>query len=225
MLSSIITDSLQRLFLSFEDYIYYNIIKDKPDEHSQIKFALKAINVPLDLAKKVRSLRNLASHGYIINESAISSFKTQELTIPFIISTLEEFSQFIKDNQPQMYKHYSQVVRNIFVEVITAFKYKKIVQTSEDVLNNYPNCEFEMLKNKNLFVERSIMNISKLERLVEIIECKPLLIEINVKTMPCKLYLTCHPKKEYLIKQFCEKNALSIVKFTENRIKKTYYIE
>ena len=224
LISSVTIDSLQRLFLSLEDYIYFNYLKEEPKEYSIFKKAIETLHVPTKLLDNLVCLRNFASHGYIINESSIYSESTIELTVPFIMSTLEEFTRFVKDNDSKLFNFYSRILRELVIEVITVAKYKKIIQTSREILTTYPNYDKETLKVKNSFVDRSMFDIALFNELAEIIDCKQTVAKLEIKSIPYPLYLTCGIRDARIIEEFCNKNGFEIKGKTTEPIQITYLI-
>ena len=224
LISSVIVDSLQRSCLALEDYIYFNRIEEEPKEYSIFKKAIETIGVPNDLLNDMVCLRNFASHGYIINESLIYSGGTKELTIPFIISTLEKFLRFVKSCDPQLFNYFSRIVREQIIEVVTSAKYKKIVQTSREILLTYPDYDQKTLEIKNMYVNRTILDISLFNEIAEIIDSKQVVAKLDIKSIPHPLYLTCKPRDTISIDEFCDKNDFEIKGKTIEPLQITYII-
>ena len=212
ILSSVLADGLQKVFLMVEDYLFsHKIIKTKKT-YSTILDAIKAISRDPLLPLRVSILRNMVAHGYVLNENYLFKGETIPFSIDFIIRTLEQMLELFKNEDSEAYHYLGQTIQAQLLNTIVNYKYKMIVQFSKEFFESYPEYNEKDWEIKHGFVANSMLDIKRFNCLITDNDSVKRVIRISVKGFEKQLYLYDIEPSMNLIKQFCEKNGLKIKK-------------
>lgn len=221
LMSSILVDSIIKIILLLENYIYRTrkIFRLK---YSSLGIALKEIGMPNDLIKEVRFLRNFAAHGYILNEYMIYRDERKHFTIDFIIDTFAKCLSYFKENQIDIYNNFSMFINKFLINTLISGKYKLIVTSSRKAIKN--NLEFDkndFLK-KSLFVKNSFFNINKFEKFDIRFLKNSMLIKLNIEGFKYPFYLNNNNKDIMLFQEMSKNCGFTIINQKERTIISEY---
>ena len=168
IVSSSLTSALNSIFLSLERSIYdhFSYRKSKT-EYSRIKDAFELVGFDGKLKESAIRLRNFAMHRMLLNEYAIIGDKTYQYNIDFIIDTLVSIEKHFKNTNETLFNSFMKDVENFFIKRMVSVKYNKVIEYTLDVFegNKRYDPNGQDVNNKFLFVEGSVYDITKLNKL------------------------------------------------------------
>ena len=210
IVNSAINYGVTSIFLRLEDKIYkeYNIGLETSD-YSTTSKALEKLKIDSELGFKIRALRNFAFHSYVFEDYSLFGKKHIQYTYSFVIETIRELELFFKKEYPQIYKTFSSDIKNFIVQPLINAKYNQITEYTIDGFDGhplYPNPDAQDVKNKFLFLERSMVSDRKLERLFVDEKPAPYILEYILSDREQHLLIKntdCHREKfnKYLASQ------------------------
>lgn len=235
IVSSLITDSLSRIFLSLESYIYktrgiqrYN--RDSQSyEYSTIGKALKHIGVPGQIVKEVKYLRNFCAHGYMLNDYLLYKEETRQFTLEYVIRTIKQLSNYLEKNVGDVYNNFKEYKREFLINKIVKTKYKIAIAYSDVVINEFPNHDRAELSKKNGFIKNSFFDITLFNEITNFEIQKIKVIELSVDDIGQNLYFYYNELSMERIYSFCRcygyeiierKDSGLIIKLTAKKCKK-----
>lgn len=227
MLSSVISDSLLKIFLLIEEYIYGKTIQYNMSEPvlTSIGRALAKLSIPSNIITEIKYLRNFVAHGYLLNESLVYDNTSKQFSVDFLLDSLYKFTKYLKDNNSEIFGYVKTVLTNLFVNKVIYAKYKKAIETSMQILKTYPNYNEKELFIKNNFLNHSFIKIEKFNDLNKLLENNCRIVEVSVKGLKYSLYFKNNKDSILILNNFMSKNGLSIVNEINNGIHKKYFLE
>ena len=166
IVSSVLTGSLIEIFLRFEEETY-RIYDFEHEGYSKILAAFSLVGFSQELATDLITLRNMAMHGYVLDEFEIFNGVAYQYSFEFVISTLGKMLKELQEKNGKLLTYVQKDVDERLVGRLIGVKYKKIVDYSVDAFEGHPRFdpEDQSVKNKQLFVESSFFKTEDLNKL------------------------------------------------------------
>lgn len=216
IVSSVFTDSLQKILLSLESFIYKTRKIDRNNEFSSLGIALQCINTPNDIIKETKYVRNFVAHGYILNEHIIYKNETRVYSIKYVIKSLVKLCEFLKGQYSDIFFNFIKYIKNYLTDILISTKYKKAIIFSRELMKTYPQFDKKELAIKNGFVDNSIFDICDFNYFIIPEYRYNKIIKVVVPELGGNLYINNTDIDHELLKDFCIKIRSKISEIKES---------
>ena len=216
IVSSVFTDSLQKILLSLESFIYKTRKIDRNNEFSSLGIALQCINTPNDIIKETKYVRNFVAHGYILNEHIIYKNETRVYSIKYVIKSLVKLCEFLKGQYSDIFFNFIKYIKNYLTDILISTKYKKAIIFSRELMKTYPQYDKKELAIKNGFVDNSIFDICDFNYFIIPEYRYNKVIKVVVPELGGNLYINNTDIDHELLEGFCVKSQSKISEIKES---------
>ena len=202
IISSILTDGLNALFLSLEEYFYSEYGLKDEESYSTLRIALNNVGVKPYLRDKIVSLRNIAAHGYMFGDHSYLGRELVEFDVKCVTEILARFVKALKSLNKKAYEFAATRITRLIIERTIFAKYRKIDEVCFAYLTNNGNSDIDLLKKKYLFVERSYFDTTSFNYLSMQCCSHHRILEINLPELDFPLYLIANKGSIELIDKY-----------------------
>lgn len=197
IVSAALTDALIEIFLRFEEETY-RIYGFEEEGYSKIYTAFSLVGFGQELTTNLIVLRNMAMHGYVLNEFEIVNGVAYQYNFEFVINTLSNMLKELKEKNQELLSYVQKDIEERLVQRLIGAKYKKIVEYSVDAFEGHIrfNPEEQSVKNKQLFVESSFFNTDDLNQLYIEYEPTPFITKLIIDGEKETYYIYSNNQKQ-----------------------------
>jgi len=226
LISSIFVNGISKFIISIESLVYKENNLKLDESYSTIDNALKSIHMDNHLKANVRHLRNFVTHGYILDEYMIGYNNRKQFTIKYSLLVLRDLLKYFKNNYGNLYDKIKFYFKEFFIGTIISAKYKKIIEYSIKIIEQYPKFNKEQLKLKHGFLNNSVISLDDFDEFIKdyLLSNKPILLKVNIIGIDDALYLWNNENDQEQLKAFCFKFNFKIIDKHEDSNSLTKYI-
>ena len=203
IMSSLMVDALSRLFLATENFIYRTRKINRGTDYTSISKALKYINTPEAILTEVVYLRNFSAHGYILNDYLIYRDEVRQFTLEYIIKTIKSLSDFLEQNQKDVYNNFKEYKREYLIDKVVKTKYKVAIAYTDKVIDDYPKYDKKELVKKNGFINNSFFDITMFNEITNFEIQRTRVIQVFMPDTAQCLYFYDNRKSRERLDFFC----------------------
>lgn len=225
LMSGIVSDGLQKIFLLIEDYIYAQKNIEMQSGFSSILEAIKGVDADKELSLNVALLRNMVSHGYILDECFIFKKRTTEYSISFIIRVLKDMLALFKKQDVAMYEFFGNAINKHLTDTIVVGKYRQASKFCLSLMETYPEYDRKEYEIKAAFVEHSMMDVTRFNCLLIDSYKTQRVIRLSIESIPKTQYLLESNEARIAIEDFCVMNQFEVYYKEDNGIVSDYRLK
>ena len=203
IMSSLMVDALSRLFLATENFIYRTRKINRGTDYTSISKALKYINTPEAILTEVVYLRNFSAHGYILNDYLIYRDEVRQFTLEYIVKTIKSLSDFLEQNQKDVYNNFKEYKREYLIDKVVKTKYKVAIAYTDKVIDDYPKYDKKELAKKNGFINNSFFDITMFNEITNFEIQRTRVIQVFMPDTAQCLYFYDNRKSRERLDFFC----------------------
>ena len=207
MISSMLSDGLNALFISVEEYFYTKYALTDEESYSTLRIALTNLNVNYYLREKIIALRNLVAHGYMFGDYSYVGKDLIDFNVRTVLGILASFIKALETLNQEDYRFVASRTTKLIIERTLMSKYKKMSEACSEYLANNGKRDVDLLKRKYLFIERSYFDTTWFNALSTICRSHYRVIEINTPCLDFPLYLLANKSSVDLVEQYVSNNG------------------
>ena len=216
IMSSLMADSLTKVFLATENFIYRTRKINRGVGYTSIAKALRFIDTPEEIINEVVYLRNFCAHGYILNDYLIYKDEIRQFTLEYIVQTIKSLSDFLEQNQRDVFYNFNKYKRDYFIDKIIKMKYKLAIGYTDKVIEDYPQYDKTELAKKNAFINNSFFDIKLFNEITDFEFQKLRVIQVYLPDINQYLYFYDNEKGRDRLDFFCSCSGYYVLDEVDN---------
>lgn len=216
IMSSLMVDSLTKVFLATENFIYRTREIKRGVGYTSIAKALRFIDTPEEIINEVVYLRNFSAHGYILNDYLIYDDEVRQFTLEYIVQTIKSLSGFLEQNQRDVFYNFNKYKRDYFIDKIIKMKYKLAIGCTDKVIEDYPQYDKTELAKKNAFINNSFFDIKLFNEITDFNFQKLRVIQVYLPDINQYLYFYDNEKRRDRLDFFCSCSGYYVLDEVDN---------
>ena len=158
VVSSVVVDGLNILFISLEEYFYNKYNLNKEDSYSTLRIALEKLGLSYNVRSRVIALRNMVAHGYTFGDYLYVKGELYELDLLFVKDTLYKLLEGLGKVDKDAFEFVAARVTKLIIKRALDTKYRKIDEVSFAYLANGLKGDVDELRKKRALIEHSFFN-------------------------------------------------------------------
>ena len=226
LISSIFINGISKFMINLESLLYKEKKLKLDESYSTIDSALKSIHMDNHLKADIKNLRNFVTHGYILDEYMFGFNNKKQFTIEYSLFVLRNLLKYFKNNYGNLYDKIKFYFKEFFIGTIINAKYKKIIEYSIKIIEQYPKFDIDQLKLKHGFVNNSVISLKDFDLFIKdyLLSNKPILLTVNIIGIDEALYLWNNEKDLEQLMTFCLKFNFKMIEKVVDSNSLTKYI-
>ena len=224
LVSSIVSDSVTKITLQLEEYIYKTRDIERKGNISSIGIALTYLKLSSKCIDDIKFIRNFSTHGYAFSDYLIYGDDAKQFTLDYVIDSFKTLLDELEVNEFDIYKYAVTLICSYFVNVLVSAKYKLGIMLGREILKDYPCFNKKDMAIKNGFINNSSLDIQKLEKLLNDTHCCNKVIKLILDDEDVVIFLNDNVQDQLSLEEFLSKNHFKKELLYSSKLLKEYKI-